>query len=134
MSTSNNIIWLHGPPGCGKSTISLTLAEHFNSTLRLGAYLYLNDSCYDPSSVIATIASKLACFDSTLGKIISDHVESHHGGLSVKTQFREFCVLCLTVMYCDDYLKASYERNNLYASQPGGNSVGWMTPRRLVFS
>ena len=90
MSTSNNIIWLHGPPGCGKSTISLTLAEHFNSTLRLGAYLYLNDSSYDPSSVIATIASKLACFDSKLGKIISDHVESHHGGLSVKTQFKEY--------------------------------------------
>ena len=84
MSTSNNIIWLYGPPGCGKSTISLTLAEQFNSTLRLGAYLYFDDCSCDSSSVIASIAFKLACFDSTLGKIISDYVGRHHGGLSVK--------------------------------------------------
>ena len=96
MSTSNNIIWLHGPPGCGKSTISLTLAEHFNSTLRLGAYLYFDDCSCDSSSVIASIAFKLACFDSTLGKIISDYVGRHHGGLSVKTQFKEYLLDPLT--------------------------------------
>ena len=96
MSTSNNIIWLHGPPGCGKSTISLTLAEHFNNTLRLGAYLHFRDGSSSPSSVIATIAFKLACFDSTLGKIISDHVGRHHGELSIETQFKEYLLDPLT--------------------------------------
>ena len=90
MSTSNNIIWLHGPPRCGKSTISFTLAEYFNSILRLGAYLHFRDGSSSPSSVIATIAFKLACFDSTLGKIISDHVGRHHGELSIETQFKEY--------------------------------------------
>ena len=96
LSTSNNIIWLHGPPGCGKSTICLTLAEHFNSTLRLGAYLYFSDESSSPSSVIATIAFKLACFDSTLGRIISDRVSRYHGGLTVKTQFKEYLLVPLT--------------------------------------
>ena len=96
MSTSNNIIWLHGLPGCGKSTISLTLAEQFNSTLRLGAYLYFDDCSCDSSSVIASIAFKLACFDSTLGRIISDHVSRYHGGLTVKTQFKEYLLDPLT--------------------------------------
>ena len=96
MSTSNNIIWLHGPPGCGKSTISFTLAEHFNSILRLGAYLHFRDGSSSPSSVIATIAFKLACFDSTLGKIIGSHVGRHHGGLSIETQFMEYLLDPLT--------------------------------------
>ena len=96
MSTSNNIIWLHGPPGCGKSTICLSLAEHFNSTLRLGSYLYFSDESSSPSSVIATIAFKLACFDSTLGRIISDRVSRYHGGLTVKTQFKEYLLDPLT--------------------------------------
>ena len=96
MSTSNNIIWLHGPPRCGKSTISFTLAEYFNSILRLGAYLHFRDGSSSPSSVIATIAFKLACFDSTLGKIISDHVGRHHGELSIETQFKEYLLDPLT--------------------------------------
>ena len=91
MSTSgSNITWLYGPPGCGKSKISFTLAEHFNSISRLGAYLHFNAGSSSPSSVIATIAFRLACFDSTLGKIISDHVGRHHGGLSIETQFKEY--------------------------------------------
>ena len=90
MSTSNSIIWLYGPPGCGKSAISLTLAEYFNSISRLGAYLHFNDGSSNPGSIIATIAFKLARFDSALGKIISDHVSRRHGGLSVETQFREY--------------------------------------------
>ena len=96
MSTSNNIIWLHGPPRCGKSTISFTLAEYFNSILRLGAYLHFRDGSSSPSSVIATIAFKLACFDSTLGRIISDRVSRYHGGLTVKTQFKEYLLDPLT--------------------------------------
>ena len=90
MSTSNNIIWLHGPPGCGKSTISFTLAEYFNSISRLGAYLHFSNGSSSPSSVIATIAFRLACFDSTLGKIVSDHVGRHYGGLSIETRFKEY--------------------------------------------
>ena len=90
MSTSNNIIWLHGPPGCGKSTISFTLAEYFNSISRLGAYLHFSNGSSSPSSVIGTIAFRLACFDSTLGKIISDHVGRHYGGLSIETRFKEY--------------------------------------------
>ena len=95
-NSDSNIIWLYGPPGCGKSKISFTLAEYFNSISRLGAYLYFSDESGSPSSVIATIAFKLACFDSTLGKIISDYVGRHHGGLSVKTQFKEYLLDPLT--------------------------------------
>ena len=95
-NSDSNIIWLYGPPGCGKSKISFTLAEYFNSISRLGAYLYFSDESGSPSSVIATIAFRLACFDSTLGKIISDHVSRRHGGLSIETQFREYLLDPLT--------------------------------------
>ena len=90
MSTSeNNIIWLHGPPDCGKSTVSFTLAEYFNDISRLGAYLHFHNGSSSPGSVVATITYKLASFDLGLGKIITDHVKRRHGGLSVETQFKE---------------------------------------------
>ena len=91
MSTSeNNIIWLHGPSSCGKSTVSFTLAEHFNGISRLGAYLHFHNGSSSPGSVVATITYKLASFDLGLGKIITDHVKRRHGELSVETQFEEF--------------------------------------------
>ena len=91
MSTSEkNIIWLHGPSSCGKSTVSFTLAEHFNGISRLGAYLHFHNGSSSPGSVVATITYKLASFDLGLGKIITDHVKRRHGELSVETQFEEF--------------------------------------------
>ena len=82
MSTSNNIIWLHGSPGCGKSTISFTLAEHFNSILRLGAYLHFHDGSSSPSSVIATIASgsgdrTVRIWDSETGNLVAGPFQGH---------------------------------------------------------
>ena len=94
--SDSNIIWLYGPPGCGKSKISFSLAEYFNSISRLGAYLHFNDGSSNPGSIITTIAFKLARFDSTLGKIISDHVGRHHGELSIETQFKEYLLDPLT--------------------------------------
>ena len=63
----NNIIWLRGPAGSGKSTILNTLAHYFNGLRRQGAFLFWDRNKPDdsePHRVIHTLAHQLARFDS----------------------------------------------------------------------
>lgn len=74
--TEQNIFWLCGVAGSGKSSISTTIANQLREMLRLGAYLFFERSKSEPSSVIRTIAYKLALFDSSIGSSILCEIEA----------------------------------------------------------
>src|SRR5882724_1481024 len=65
-SAGQNILWLHGSAGSGKSTISTTIAERFRALRRLGAFIFFdrnNPAQSDPAAVIRTMAHQLASSD-----------------------------------------------------------------------
>ena len=65
-SAGQNILWLHGSAGSGKSTISNTIAERFRALRRLGAFIFFdrnNPVQSNPAAVIRTMAHQLACAD-----------------------------------------------------------------------
>ncbi|EJC98379.1 WD40 repeat-like protein [Fomitiporia mediterranea MF3/22] len=64
--SDQNVFWLHGTAGSGKSTVSTTIAEYFRGISRLGARLFFERGKSDPSCVIRTLAYKLASFDSSV--------------------------------------------------------------------
>jgi pantothenate kinase-related protein Tda10 len=54
-SPDQNIFWLHGQAGSGKSTISTTLAEYFRELGRLSAFMFFdrnNPSNSEPATVV----------------------------------------------------------------------------------
>ncbi|KAJ7510809.1 WD40 repeat-like protein, partial [Mycena galericulata] len=62
-SGTHNILWLHGVAGCGKSTISTSIFEHFHNRSRLGASIFLNrtkPAGIDAQAIIHSIAYWLA--------------------------------------------------------------------------
>ncbi|KAF8578321.1 WD40 repeat-like protein [Ramaria rubella] len=75
-----NVLWLHGVAGSGKSTIATTIANYFRGAGRLGAFLFFDRKAEsDPSIVIRTLAYKLASFDSRIREAVSTAIESNHG-------------------------------------------------------
>jgi hypothetical protein len=73
-----NILWLHGVAGSGKSTISTTIASEFSDSRKLGAFLFFDRDVTernDPSIVIRTMAHQLAASDPGLGQAIRAVVE-----------------------------------------------------------
>ena len=74
--TKQNIFWLYGVAGSGKSTVSTTIANHVREMSRLGAFLFFGRGKSDPSSVIRTLAYKLALFDSSIGSSILSEIEN----------------------------------------------------------
>ncbi|KAL5480301.1 hypothetical protein ACEPAI_1571 [Sanghuangporus weigelae] len=89
--SKQNIFWLHGVAGSGKSTVSSTIAKHFREMSRLGAFLFFQRGKSEPSSVIKTIAYKLALFDSSIASSILCEVENDKdiGSASSEAQFRK---------------------------------------------
>ena len=84
-----NIFWLHGVAGSGKSTIATTIAEYFHGLGRQGAYLFFQRSTSQPSSVIRTMAFKLARFDRRIEEAVSEslHQDPEIIERSYDTQF-----------------------------------------------
>ena len=77
-SPDQNIFWLHGLAGSGKSTISTTLAEYFRALGRLGAFLFFdrnNPSSSEPAAVVPTLCYKLASFDPTIRAAVCAQIE-----------------------------------------------------------
>jgi NACHT domain len=77
-SPDQNIFWLHGLAGSGKSTISTTLAEYFRELGRLGAFLFFdrnNMSSSEPAAVVPTLCYKLASFDPTIRAAVCAQIE-----------------------------------------------------------
>ncbi|KAL5483536.1 hypothetical protein ACEPAI_8768 [Sanghuangporus weigelae] len=90
-AAAENILWLSGPAGCGKSAISMSISERCLSIGQRGAYLFFERDDSHPNSVICTIAFWLACFDKTIRDNILKAVESNNGiaSSSLHAQFKK---------------------------------------------
>ena len=71
---SQNVLWLYGLAGCGKSTISTTIANHFRESGQLGAFLFFDRDVTersDPTLVVRTLAYQLGLFHPQIGEFMS---------------------------------------------------------------
>jgi hypothetical protein len=78
-TNSQNVFWLHGLAGLGKSTISTTVANFFRDLGRLGAFIFFDRTFPErshPSKVIRTLAYKLGTFDPRIGTAIAAAIDS----------------------------------------------------------
>ncbi|EJC98165.1 WD40 repeat-like protein, partial [Fomitiporia mediterranea MF3/22] len=73
--SEQNVFWLYGVAGSGKSTVSTTIAEHFRAISRLGAHIFFQRGKSEPSSVIRTLAYKLASFDSMIANHVMEAIQ-----------------------------------------------------------
>ncbi|KAJ7636261.1 hypothetical protein FB45DRAFT_1055732 [Roridomyces roridus] len=77
-SGNSNILWLYGPPGSGKSTISTTISEYFRDLHRLGAFLFFDRNSTaagsSPGSIICTLAHQLAESDARIRAAVCDAI------------------------------------------------------------
>lgn len=72
-ANQQNVLWVHGLAGSGKSTLSTTIASNFGDSERLGAFLFFDRDVSersDPTVVIRTLAHQLGCSDPELGEAI----------------------------------------------------------------
>jgi hypothetical protein len=79
-SSDQNVLWLHGLTGSGKSTICVTITSFFRDLGRLGSYIFFNRDHAErshPSKVIRTLAYKLGMFDPRLGEAISTAIDDY---------------------------------------------------------
>jgi hypothetical protein len=68
-----NVLWLHGVAGAGKSTVATTMANRFRKMGQLGAFLFFNRDVTersDPFTVIRTLAHQLGSFHDSAGDAI----------------------------------------------------------------
>jgi len=73
-----NIFWLHGFPGAGKSTVATSVANLFREQRRLGAFVFFTRSAEarsDPALLIRTVAYQLGEFDPRICAEISRVLE-----------------------------------------------------------
>ncbi|EJC99863.1 WD40 repeat-like protein [Fomitiporia mediterranea MF3/22] len=76
--TEQNILWLRGVAGSGKSTVATTIAEYCREMSCLGAFLFFNrvDGAEDQlMSTFRTIAFQLALFDSSIAKQVESAIQ-----------------------------------------------------------
>jgi NACHT domain len=77
-----NVLWLHGLAGSGKSTLSTTVASFFRHLGRLGAFVFFDRAFPErshPSKVIRTLAYKLGSFDQRIGAAICAAIDNFPG-------------------------------------------------------
>lgn len=96
--SDQNVLWLHGVAGSGKSTVSTTIAEHFRSISRLGAFMFFERGRSESSAVIRTLAYKLASFDSSIAEHVIAAFEKDNdvAQASAATQFKRLIMEPLT--------------------------------------
>ena len=94
--SQQNVLWLHGLAGSGKSTISTTVAETFRELQRLGAFIFFNRNTLssDPAVVIRTLSFQLARFDRSIKSAICDAIE-HNPGIAESAMRFQFSKLFL---------------------------------------
>ncbi|EJD06306.1 WD40 repeat-like protein [Fomitiporia mediterranea MF3/22] len=78
--TAQNILWLHGVAGSGKSTIATTIAENCRGMSRLGAFIFFrraDDTERQLVSLFRTIAYRLVMFDSSIAQQVKASVKKN---------------------------------------------------------
>jgi len=79
-SSGQNIFWLYGLAGSGKSTICITITRFFRDLGRLGSFIFFDCAFPErshPSKVIRTLAYKLGMFDPRIGAAISLAIDNY---------------------------------------------------------
>ncbi|KAH7886378.1 hypothetical protein F5I97DRAFT_1270746 [Phlebopus sp. FC_14] len=74
----NNVFWLRGFPGAGKSTIATSVANIFRNLRRLGSFVFFTRGVAarnDPALLIRTLAYQLGEFDHRISNAISKVIE-----------------------------------------------------------
>ncbi|KAF7982448.1 hypothetical protein HWV62_28595 [Athelia sp. TMB] len=82
---AQNVLWLHGLAGSGKSTIAATLAQHYRERHQLGAFLAFDrgiDERRDPELFVRTLAFQIGVVDPRFGTSISESFVKHPSLLS----------------------------------------------------
>ena len=77
-TSQQNILWLHGLAGSGKSALSTTIASTFRELGQLGAFLFFDRHVAersDPTTVIRTLAHQLGASVPEIGTVICAAVE-----------------------------------------------------------
>jgi hypothetical protein len=96
-TSTQRVLWLHGPAGSGKSTISTTLADHFRRSKQLGAFVFFDRDVTErsnPTLVARTLAYQLSSFHPDIGALIVATIESSPQTLisSISSQFQELLI------------------------------------------
>jgi hypothetical protein len=79
-TSQQNILFLYGVAGSGKSTLSTTIASTFGDSGRLGAFLFFDRDVTersDPAMVFRTLAHQLASSNPKIGEIIRGVVKKN---------------------------------------------------------
>jgi NACHT domain len=102
-TSTQKALWLHGPAGSGKSTISTTLADRFRRTKQLGAFLFFDRDVTErsnPAVVARTLAYQLSSFYPQIGNLIMSAIKSSPPILisPIPSQFQELLVEPLSRM------------------------------------
>ena len=90
-------LWLHGPAGSGKSTISTTLVERFRQSNQLGAFLFFNRDNAErsnPALVTRNLAHQICLSYPEIGVFVISAVENNSHTLTspISSQFRELII------------------------------------------
>lgn len=72
-----NILWLNGMAGSGKSTIAKTIARNFRAIRRCGAFLFFERGKSGPEAVVRTLAHQLAEFDVGIRARVCEQLENN---------------------------------------------------------
>lgn len=74
-----NVLWLYGLAGSGKSTISTTIADYYRNSGQLGAFIFFNRDVAERSNpvlVIRTLVYQIGSSQIRMGKLVSAAIES----------------------------------------------------------
>ncbi|KAF7985618.1 hypothetical protein HWV62_3939 [Athelia sp. TMB] len=101
-STSRqNILWVYGGVGLGKSAISTTIAKHFSGIQRRGAFLFFDRKTpIAPTRIISTLAYQLAEHDGATRSAISIATQQRRQLISepIDNQFSDLLLHPLSAM------------------------------------
>jgi len=78
LTTTQNVFWVHGLAGIGKSTLSTTVANRCREMGRLGAFLFFSRDVTErsnPATVIRTLAYQIGSFHARAGEAIAAAIE-----------------------------------------------------------
>ncbi|KZP27163.1 hypothetical protein FIBSPDRAFT_886754 [Athelia psychrophila] len=73
----DNVLWLYGPAGTGKSAVAATVATHFSEMGRLGAFVGFDQASPEqsrPSTAVKSLARQLAEYDGRLRTSITQTI------------------------------------------------------------
>jgi hypothetical protein len=89
-SDQKRVLWLYGLAGSGKSTLSTTIAWMMRELRRLGAFFFFDRDIPErnAATMITMLAYQLAQFDTRIGAIVSQIVESNPNIAEMPIEFQ----------------------------------------------